>query len=105
MKRLKIASFRDKVSLKIAVLTVDSELNRTETLRTAKVVWANVEVRGSNIDDTTAGHKPQLKYKITMRKENMAFDYLEYNGKLLVPTGPHYIVDNMYIVVEAEETV
>ena len=105
MKRLKIADFRDKVSLKIAVLTVDSELNRTEALQTAKVVWANVEVRSTTIEETQAGHKPQLKYVITMRNQNVVFDYLEYKGKLLVPTGPWYVVENKYIVVEAEETV
>lgn len=105
MKQLRIADFRDKVSLKIAVVTVDSELNRVETLRTAKVVWANVETRSSNIDDTEAGHRPQLVYRITMRKQDVDFEYLEYNGKLLIPNGPYYPVDNKYLVVEAVEVV
>lgn len=105
MKTLKIAEFRDKISLQIATVTVDNELNRIESVRTVKTVWANVECRNSNIEDTEAGHKPQLKYKITIRKQTVDFEYIEYRGKRLIPTGPWYEVDNKYIVVEAVEIV
>lgn len=101
MKSLRIADLRDRVVLKKAVVTVDSELNRIETLVTTKTVWANVEVRSSIVDNTDAGHKDVLKYKITIRRQSIECDYLEYKGTLLIPTGPWYPVDEKYIVIEA----
>ena len=105
MKPLRIADLRDKVSLKRAVVTVDSELNRIETLETTKVVWASVEVSSATIDNTDAGHKDVLKYKITIRKQSIECDYIEYKGRLLIPTAPWYSVDNKYIVIEAQDEV
>ena len=76
MKPIRVADFREKVTLLKAAVTVDSELNRTETLTPTKVVWASVEVRSSSIDDTSAGHKDVLKYRIYIRKQAISCDYI-----------------------------
>ena len=103
MKSLQVADFREKVELLRATVTVDSELNRTESFSVANVVWAAVEVRSASIDNTVAGHKDLLKYKFTIRKQSIECDYVRYHGKVLVLTCPWYEVDNKYIVIEAVE--
>lgn len=106
MNALKIADFRDRVTLLASSATVDSELNRIETVAPVKTVWANVKVKNSVIDSTPAGTRPEIRYTITIRKQKLAsYDHVAYKGRVLKLTAPAYEVDNKYIVFEAVETV
>ena len=101
----KIAEFREKITLLKSTTRTDAELNRIETIVPTKTVWASVEVRSSSIDNTEAGHKDQRKYKITIRKQTIDCDYVEYRGRRLTLTGPWYEAENKYIIIEATEDV
>ena len=102
---IKTSDFREKIELLKYVNSIDSELNRIENLKSIKSVWANIQAESSNIDDTEAGHKDLLKYKIFIRKQAVNFDYVRYRGKLLILTGPYYEVENKYICLKCEEIV
>lgn len=106
MNALKIADFRDRVTLLASSATVDSELNRIETVAPVKTVWANVKVKNSVTDSTPSGTRPEIRYTITIRKQKLAsYDHVAYKGRVLKLTAPAYEVDNKYIVFEAVETV
>jgi len=103
MKDIRISDFRNKITLLTAEVTTDAEMNRTERMVRGRTVWANIEVKTANVDNTTAGTRPELHYKIYIRAQSVQFDYIEYNGKVLQLTAPYYVVDNKYICINAVE--
>lgn len=108
-KDYKIANFRDKVTLMRTIVTTDKELNRIESIVPIKEVWAVVEVKSAGVDATPAGEKPVIKYTVTLRAQDIAFNYpelnyLKYKGKLLRLSAPWYS-DVKYVTIEAFEVV
>lgn len=103
MRNLKISEFREKVTLCKANLLIDDELNRIEHIVPIKSVWSSVHVKGSVVDNTVAGIKPEITYSIIIRNQHVDFDYVRYRGKLLKLTRPYYEVDVKYIQIEAVE--
>lgn len=100
-----IAQLREKVILCRLLKTTDSELNRVETISPVLEVWAEVVVKGSTIDNTTATSRPELHYEITIRKQAITCDCIKWRDKVLYLTAPYYEKDNKYIVLRAEEIV
>lgn len=104
-----ISDFRDKITLLQTKVTLDSELNRVEALVPLKEVWAVVEVKNAGVDTTPAGEKWQVKYKITVRRQEVNSEYILYKGKTLRLTTPAYDFDNAnnnkYVCFEAVEVV
>lgn len=101
MNNPKISDFREKIVLLKAVTTTDSELNRIETLTPDKTVWAAVEARASEFDNTVAGTRPEIRYRITIRKQAVQCDYVQYREKTLRLFNPWYEINNKYIQIEA----
>ena len=99
----KISEFRNKITLCRLLKTTDSELNRTETIQPTKEVWANVTVKRSNVDTTTASTRPEIHYEIVIRKQNITCDCVIYKGKTLYLTEPWYEYENKYIIIRAGE--
>lgn len=104
MKKLKIAELHDKITLCKVVNSIDSELNRVESIVPYKSVWANVEAKTAVDDNTITGTRPEVRYKITMRKQDADCEYIVYQGKQLLVTTPCYS-DILYTYCEATEIV
>lgn len=105
MKAPKIAEFQDKVTLCKIVNTVDSELNRIESVVPLKKVWACVTAKSSVIDTTEAGNRPEIRFNIIIRKQNIECDCVQYRGKTLRLVQPWIEVDNKYILIEAVDII
>ncbi len=105
MKQPRIADFRCKVTLCRILKTVDSELNRVETVQPVQAVWACVNVRSANVDETTASTRPELQYEIIIRKQDIDCDCVIYNGRIHHLLEPWYEFDNKYIYIKAGEIV
>lgn len=103
MKEPTIAELREKITLCKLTSTVDSELNRIETVTPVQTVWARAEVRSSNVDDTTAGTRPELRYIFTIRNQSIQCDCVQWHGKTLYLDRPWYALNQRYIVIEAVE--
>lgn len=104
MKTPRIADFRHKITLLKATYTLDSELNRIETLKPIQTVWAVVEAKKSVDDLTSAGYRPEIEYEITIRNQTIECDYVKYNNKTLRLVSPWFPVGN-YISIKAVEIV
>lgn len=105
MKEPTIAELRERITLCRLASTVDSELNRIETVVPVQEVWARAEVRSSNVDDTTAGTRPELRYVFTIRYQSINCDCIQWHGKTLYLDRPWYAISPRFIVIEAVEIV
>lgn len=105
MKEPTIAELREKITLCRLVSTVDNELNRVETIEPVQTVWARAEVRSSNVDDTSAGTRPVIRYIFTIRNQSIQCDCVQWHGKTLYLDRPYYTLSPKYIVIEAVEIV
>ena len=105
MKAPKIVNFRDKITLCKIVSTVDSELNRVSQIVPVNTVWAVVEAKSSNVDDTDAGYRPEIHYEIIIRKQAITCDCIQWHGKSLQLTAPWYAIDEKYIMLKAVEVI
>lgn len=102
---VRIADFRERVTLCRLTSTVDSELNRSYSAEELKTVWAVVQVKNSTFDNTAAGFRPEVTYDIVIRAQSIECDCLKWQGKLLRLTKPWYALDTKYIAIEAVEFV
>lgn len=103
MKEPTISELRERITLCKITSTVDSELNRVESIVPVQTVWARAEVRSSNVDSTTAGTRPVLRYIFTIRSQSIECDCVQWHGKTLYLNGPWYSISPRYIVIEAVE--
>ena len=99
----RIADFRDKITLCRLTSTVDSELNRVYSIVPVQEVWAVVTVKSSNVDETSAGFRPEITYSIIIRRQNVVCDCIRWNNKVLKLAKPIYPLDTKYIQIEAVE--
>lgn len=100
-KTPRIADFRDRITLLQVQWQVDDELNRKEVLVPVKTVWAAIEAKSSAFDGTQTGTRPEVVYKIFLRKIDVSFGYIQWKNKILSLKFPTYEVDNKYIYFEA----
>ena len=95
-KTLKIADFRERILLSKIQWTTDKELNRIEKIVPVKEVWANIEVKSSNNEKTETGTRPEITYKVIIRKTNVDFSHIVWKGKHFLMTAPEYEIDHKY---------
>ena len=104
MKTPKIADFREKIKLCKLVPMVDDELNRTYNIVPVQEVWAVVDVKSSNVEQTASGFRPETTYSIIIRRQTILCDCIKWKDKVLQLTKPCYPLDTKYIAIEAVET-
>ena len=102
-KSVRIADFRDRITLLEIQWEIDSEMNRKEILVPKKTVWASITAKSSSFDNTQAGTRPEIIYDVVLRKINMDFGYVQYKGKICSLKAPKYDVDNKYTVFQMVE--
>lgn len=99
-KSLSISDLQERITLLQAVTETDDELNRVETLRDVATVWANVEPKNSVYDTTATGERAEVRYKVTMRKNDIVFDYVRWRNVVYNLLVPKYDVERKYTVFE-----
>lgn len=99
-KSLNISDLQERITLVGVKITTDAELNRIETLVDLAIVWANIENKSSNFDNTATGEKPKVKYKVTIRKNNVDFKYIRWRGNVYDLANPKFDVDRKYTMFE-----
>ena len=105
MRTPRVADFRDRIVLCRFATTVDSELNRIETIEPVRTTWACVTAKTSNVDPTSTGTRPEIQYEILIRKQAVTFDCIQWNGRTLRLTEPWYPIENKYILIRAVDIV
>lgn len=90
MKTLKIADLRERILLVNTEWKIDKELNRIEKNVPVQEVWANIEAKSSNYENTDAGTKPLIKYKVTIRKNEAEFVKVFWKDKYYEVLQPRY---------------
>ena len=99
-KDITIGDLSERITLIGVTETVDDELNRIETLVDLATVWAFIEFKSSNFDKTATGERPEVRYKVTMRKNDINFLYIRWRGTVYNLDAPKHDVDRKYTVFE-----
>lgn len=99
-KNVTVNDLRERVQLLRIQWKTDEELNRKEYLLQVAEVFACVEVKNSANESTETGVRPMHRYKVTIRKNNLEFEYIKYKDCLYKLTAPAYDIDNKYTVFE-----
>ena len=100
MKPLNISELSERITLLGVVETTDAELNRIESLKEVATVWAKVETKNSVYDTTSTGERPEVRYKVTIRKTPIDFIYVRWRGTVYNMLTPKYDIESRYTVFE-----
>lgn len=105
MKAYTVNDLRHRITLCKTISTFDDEHNLIRQIVPVRTVWACVEAKRANIEETMTGQKPTVTYLITIRKTDASdIQTAKYKGKTLEMRSPVYTDNMQFLQFEAVET-